>query len=161
MSHRPHITVSFADFVLRSAMTAPEASNDPSAGRLLARLLAVIGAEWGDEAVVPYLAAVPGEASIFEVRRFRAGDLNPATVSAERGPVAALRTALRLAHEGDSGVEVLSRHVVTDLERCVLVRDATGELEFRFPRAETLIGDPEACADALRAWESTFQEWSR
>ena len=146
----------FVDLVLRSALTAPGASTDPVAGRVLARLLAVIAVERGDDILAPYLAATPGQPSTFEVRVFRAGDLTPATVTAEAGPVAALKTAFRLAREGDAGVEVLSCQTSASVERCVLVRDSTGELEFRFPRAETLVGDPYACAAALRAWEATL-----
>lgn len=157
----PATGTAFVDFVLRSAMTAAAADTDPAAGRILARLLAVVGAERGDEALAPYMAVIPGEASTFEVRVFRAGDLNPTTVTDEDGPVAALKTALHLARDSDGGIEVLSRHRAAGLERCVLVRDSTGELEFRFPRAETMIGDPAACSAALQAWETTFEEWRR
>ncbi len=157
----PATGTAFVDFVVRSAMTAAAADTDPAAGRILARLLAVVGAERGDEALAPYLAVIPGEASTFEVRVFRAGDLNPTTVTDEDGPIAALKTALHLARDSDGGIEVLSRHRSAGLERCVLVRDSTGELEFRFPRAETMIGDPRACSAALQAWETTFEEWRR
>jgi hypothetical protein len=150
----------FVDLVLRSALTAPGAATDPVAGRVLARLLAVIAVERGDDILAPYLAATPGQPSTFEVRVFRAGDLIPATVTVETGPVAALKTAFRLAREGTAGVEVLSCQTSEAVERCVLVRDATGELEFRFPRAETLVGDPYACATALRVWEATLDEWA-
>jgi hypothetical protein len=157
----PATGTAFVDFVLRSAMTAAAADTDPAAGRILARLLAVVGAERGDEALAPYLAVIPGEDSTFQVRVFRAGDLNPTTVTDEDGPVAALKTALHLARDSDGGIEVLSRHRSAGLERCVLVRDSTGELEFRFPRAETMIGEPTACSAALQAWETTFEEWRR
>lgn len=158
----------FLDYILRSALTAPGAATDPVAGRFLARLFATVASEAGEQQITGYLAPTPQPEAIFEVRVFRAGNLTPTTVTSDLGAVAALKMAHRLAHEQNEGVEVLSRAPRTEVgvpgspgvERCVFVRDSTGELEYRFVCAETLLGDPEACLEAQRAWTETLDEWA-
>jgi hypothetical protein len=147
------------DYLIRSALTAPGVTTDPTAGRLLARLFAALAAEAGEEIIAPYLAPAPDHDATFEVRVFRAGNLTPTTATADMDAAAALRLASRLAREDNGGLEVLSRQVSPPTERCVFVRDATGELEYRFAATETLIGDPDSCAAALRAWSVRLGEW--
>ncbi|MDQ6615530.1 MAG: hypothetical protein M3083_12495, partial [Actinomycetota bacterium] len=159
----PNLTVPaepdlFLEFLLRCALTAPGASSSPTAGRILARLLVVGAIEGGDELVTPYLVPVPGEDASFEVRAYRPGNLDPTEVRAGLGAAAALRIALRAARDGDDGLEVVSQ-TRAGLERCVLVRDSTGDFEFRFASGETLNGEPEDCAAARRAWAVTLADW--
>ena len=166
----------FVDYVLRSALTAPGAATDPVAGRFLARLFATVAVEAGEHQITSYLAPTPQSEATFEVRVFQAGNLTPRTITSDLDAIAAIRMAHRMSHEQNEGVEVLSRVPqldrdwrdspgvdspgLSDVERCVFVRDSTGELEYRFAGAETLLGEPEACAQAQRAWAVTLNEWA-
>ncbi|MDQ1427831.1 MAG: hypothetical protein QOK39_1307 [Acidimicrobiaceae bacterium] len=148
----------FLEYLLRCALTAPGAATSPTAGRILARLLVVGAIEGGDELITPYLVPAPGEAAAFEVRTYHPGDLVPMEVRDGLRAAAALKIALRGARDSDNGIEVVSRGE-SGLERCVLVRDSTGDFEFRFASAETLIGDWATCAAALAAWSDLFAGW--
>ncbi|HEX3541946.1 MAG TPA: hypothetical protein VHT75_16045 [Acidimicrobiales bacterium] len=148
----------FLDYLLRCGLTAPGAEASPTAGRILARLLVVGAVEGGDDLIAPYLVPAPGEAAVFEVRTYRPGDLVPTDVRDGLGAATALKTALRTARETDDGIEVVSRGT-SGVERCVLVRDSTGDFEFRFASGETMIGDPTACSQALMAWSDLFARW--
>ena len=148
----------FLDYLLRCGLTAPGAEASPTAGRILARLFVVGAVEAGDELIAPYLVPAPGEAAVFEVRTYRPGDLVPTDVRDGLGAATALKTALRTARETDDGIEVVSRGT-SGVERCVLVRDSTGDFEFRFASGETMIGDPAVCSHALAAWRELFARW--
>ena len=143
---------------MRAALTAPGALTSPAAGRVLAKLLVVVAIEGGNDLIMPYLVPAPGSEAGFEVRAYRAGVLVPTDVRPVADAVAALRIAIRLAREGDVGVEVLSR-TEGGLERCVFVRDSTGEFEFRYATNENLNGDPDACRAAQQQWEATMAAW--
>ena len=148
----------FLEYLLRCALTAPGAETSPTAGRILARLLVVGAIEGGDELITPYLVPAPGEAAAFEVRTYHPGDLVPMEVRDGLRAAAALKIALRGARDSDNGIEVVSRGE-SGLERCVLVRDSTGDFEFRFATPETLIGEWATCAAALAAWSDLFAGW--
>jgi hypothetical protein len=148
----------FLEYLLRCALTAPGAATSPTAGRILARLLVVGAVEGGDELITPYLVPMPEVDATFEVRSYRPGDLVPTEVREGLRAAAALKIALRGARDSDEGIEVVSR-AESGLERCVLVRDSTGDFEFRFASPETLIGDPAECAAARRSWEETLASW--
>ncbi len=148
----------FLDYLLRAALTAPGAASSPVAGRILARLLVVGAIEGGDELITGYLVPHPDAEATFDVRTYQPGDLMPTEVRQDLRPAAALKLALRSARDSDDGIEVVSR-TETGLERCVLVRDSTGDFEFRFAGSETLIGDAEECRIARIAWDATFAEW--
>ena len=148
----------FLEYLLRCALTAPGAETSPTAGRILARLLVVGAIEGGDELITPYLVPMPDGDATFEVRSYRPGDLVPTEVRDGLRAAAALKIALRSARDSDEGIEVVSR-TESGLERCVLVRDSTGDFEFRFASPETLIGAPAECAAARRSWEATLAGW--
>lgn len=148
----------FLEYLLRCALTAPGAASSPTAGRILARLLVVGAIEGGDELITPYLVPLPGEDAAFEVRTYHPGDLVPMEVRDGLRAAAALKIALRGARDSDNGIEVVSRGQ-SGLERCVLVRDSTGDFEFRFASPETMIGDPADCSAACAAWISLFADW--
>ncbi|MDP9073677.1 MAG: hypothetical protein M3N98_05770 [Actinomycetota bacterium] len=149
----------FLDYLMRSALTAPGARVSPAAGRVLAKLLVVVAIEGGNDLIMPYLVPVPGARASFEVRAYRAGTVDPTDVRPSSDAVAALRIAIRLAREGgDVGVEVLSR-APSGLERCVFVRDSTGEFEFRHATVENLFGDAQARMEAEQQWEATLAAW--
>lgn len=148
----------FLQYLLRCALTAPGAATSPTAGRILARLLVVGAVEGGDELITPYLVPVPGTDATFEVRNYQPGDLVPTDVREGLRAAAALKIALRGARDSDDGIEVVSR-TAFGLERCVLVRDSTGDFEFRFAGPETLIGEPDECLSARSAWTATLASW--
>ncbi|MGH9123192.1 MAG: hypothetical protein ACRDZ8_00470 [Acidimicrobiales bacterium] len=148
----------FLEYLLRCALTAPGAQTSPTAGRILARLLVVGAVEYGDTLVTPYLVPVPGDDATFEVRAYQPGDLVPTDVREGLPAAAALKIALRSARESDDGIEVVSRNS-DGVERCVLVRDSTGDFEFRFAGPETLVGDTSECAAAKAQWEATLARW--
>ena len=148
----------FLEYLLRCALTAPGVTASPTAGRILARLVVVGAIEGGDELITPYLVPMPGWDATFEVRTYRPGDLIPTDTREALSASAALKIALRGARDSDDGIEVVSR-LETGLERCVLVRDSTGDFEFRFPSSETLIGEPADCGAARAAWNAVLASW--
>ena len=148
----------FLEYLLRCALTAPGVTASPTAGRILARLVVVGAIEGGDELITPYLVPMPGWDATFEVRTYRPGDLIPTDTREALSASAALKIALRGARDSDDGIEVVSL-LETGLERCVLVRDSTGDFEFRFPSSETLIGEPADCGAARAAWNAVLASW--
>lgn len=148
----------FLGYLLRCGMTAPGATISPTAGRILARLLVVGAFEGGEDLITPYMVPIPGEGATFEVRTYQAGNLNPTEVHPSDGASAALKVALRSAREGDDGIEVISRST-SGLERCVLVRDSTGDFEFRFAASDTLVGSADDMATARSRWDTTLSSW--
>jgi hypothetical protein len=148
----------FLEYLLRCALTAPGVTASPTAGRILARLIVVGAIEGGDELITPYLVPMPGWDATFDVRTYRPGDLVPTDTREGLSASAALKIALRGARDSDDGIEVVSR-METGLERCVLVRDSTGDFEFRFPSSETLIGEPADCGAARSAWDAVLASW--
>ncbi|HEX3425201.1 MAG TPA: hypothetical protein VHT30_03660 [Acidimicrobiales bacterium] len=151
-------TDEFLQYLLRCALTAPGAATSPTAGRILARLLVVGAVEGGDDLITPYLVPAPGGDATFEVRNYQPGNLTPTDIRDGMGAAAALKVALRNARESDDGIEVVSRSE-SGLERCVLVRDSTGDFEFRFASHETMVGDSNEIAAARQAWDATLRDW--
>jgi hypothetical protein len=153
------VTDRYLDALLLDALTAPGATNSPSAGRIIGQLLGVAAAAGDGDAIAPYLTAFPGRPSNFEVHRYRPGETQPTVVAANLNAADAVRLAMLPLPEDAAGVEVISRDA-SGLLRCAVVKPSRGQLEYLFPAADSFDGNPSDVTQAHRQWIKTLASWS-
>jgi hypothetical protein len=153
------VTDRYLDALLLSALTAPGAATSSSAGRIIGQLLGVAATAGDGDAIAPYLTAMPGQPSTFEVHRYRPGETQPTIVAANLNAADAVRLAMLPLPEDAAGVEVISRDG-SGLLRCAVVKAAKGQLEYLFPAADSFDGNQDHVARAHRLWLDTLASWS-
>jgi hypothetical protein len=153
------VTDRYLDALLLDALTAPGATSSPSAGRIIGQLLGVAAAAGDGDAIAPYLTAMPGRPSSFEVHRYRPGETQPTVVAANLNAADAVRLAMLPLPEDAAGVEVIGRDV-SGLLRCAVVKPSRGHLEYLFPDADSFDGNPSDVTQAHRQWVKTLASWS-
>jgi hypothetical protein len=153
------VTDRYLDSLLLSALTAPGAATSSSAGRIIGQLLGVAATAGDGDAIAPYLTAMPGQPSTFEVHRYRPGETQPTVVAANLNAADAVRLAMLPLPEDAAGVEVISRDG-SGLLRCAVVKAAKGQLEYLFPAADSFDGNHDHVARAHRLWLDTLTSWS-
>src|SRR5207302_9434634 len=125
----------------------------PSAGRIIGQLVGVAATAGDGDAIAPYLTAMPGRPSTFEVHRYRPGETQPTILASKLDAADAVQLAMLPLPEDAAGVEVISREE-SGLLRCSVVKASNGQLEYLFPGADSFDGGQEDIRRAHRAWQA-------
>lgn len=143
-------------FLLRAAVAAPAAAQDPSAGPLIGSLLAALVERGADDVVEHHLAASASDAT-FEMCTYRVGSSVPVIRKAEVSGSQGIR--LMLGQAEPRGGQELVAHLGDGTEARVLVRLGDGPLVYQFAEVspsvpavvEAMAAAPTASlADAVR-----------